>query len=126
LSYLAKIRNPRPAKVVVESDEMHSYVGHKKTTGGFGLVLIEKPANTLISLLGTETKTGLKLWSRIECQAEGIVATDCRKSHNEMISAEKLLQTKAETYTVESYNGQIRHSPVRFRRKTTCYSKSGK
>ena len=46
-SQLVEIRNPRPAKIV-ELDEIHSYVGHKKTTDGFGLVLIEKPENTLI------------------------------------------------------------------------------
>ncbi len=52
---LEDIRNPRPAKIL-ELDEIHSYVGHKKTTDGFGLVLIEKPSNTLISLLGTEVQ----------------------------------------------------------------------
>jgi insertion element IS1 protein InsB len=41
-----------------------------------------------------------------------------------MIPAEKLLQTKSETFTIESYNGQIRHFLARFRRKTKYYSKS--
>jgi transposase len=54
-SQLVKIRNPRPAKII-ELDEMHSYVGHKKTTDGYGLVLIEKPASTWISLLETEVQ----------------------------------------------------------------------
>jgi hypothetical protein len=40
----------------MELDEMHSYVGRKKTTNGFGLVLIEKQENTLISLLETEAQ----------------------------------------------------------------------
>jgi insertion element IS1 protein InsB len=70
------------------------------------------------------TKTGLTLWNRIVHQSCGIVATDYWKSYNKMIPAEKLLQTKAETYTVESYNAQIRHFLARFRRKTKCYSKS--
>jgi insertion element IS1 protein InsB len=61
---------------------------------------------------------------RIKEQATGIVATDYWKSYNEMIPSEKLMQTKAETYTIESYNGQIRHFLARFRRKTKCYSKS--
>ncbi len=52
---LEEIRNPRPAKVM-ELDEVHSYVGHKKTIDGFGLVLIEKPSSTLILLLGTEVQ----------------------------------------------------------------------
>jgi len=50
---LESIRNPRPCKVM-ELDEMHSYVGHKKTTDGFGLGLIEMPDNTLIWLSETE------------------------------------------------------------------------
>jgi transposase-like protein len=54
-SQLVEIRNPRPTKIV-ELDEIHSYVGHKKTTDGFGLVLIEKPENTLILLSETEAQ----------------------------------------------------------------------
>lgn len=52
---LEEIRNPRPVQLM-ELDELHSYVGHKKTTDGFGLALIETPENTLISLLGTEAQ----------------------------------------------------------------------
>ncbi|MCL2597778.1 MAG: IS1 family transposase, partial [Paludibacter sp.] len=40
------------------------------------------------------------------------------------VPAEKLVQTKAETYTVEGYNSRIRHYLARFKRKTKCYSKS--
>jgi insertion element IS1 protein InsB len=54
------------------------------------------------------------------------VATDYWKSYKEMIPIEQLVQSKAETYTVESYNGIIRHFLARFRRKTKCYSKSEK
>ena len=52
---LEKIRNPHPTKMM-ELDEVHSYVGHKKTIDGYGLVLIETPKSTLISLLGTEAQ----------------------------------------------------------------------
>ena len=51
------------------------------------------------------------------------MATDHWKSYNEMVPAEQLVQSKAETYTVESYNGIIRHFLARFRRKTKYYSK---
>jgi len=54
------------------------------------------------------------------------VYADYWKSYKEMVPEEKLRQTKAETYTVESYNGVIRHFLARFRRKTKCYSKSEK
>jgi insertion element IS1 protein InsB len=68
----------------------------------------------------------MKLWNKVKEYASGIVATDYWKSYNEMIPQKRLVQTKAETYTVESYNGQIRHFLARFRRKTKCYSKSEK
>jgi len=58
--------------------------------------------------------------------AEGYVATDYWKSYKEMVPIDQLVQSKAETYTVESYNGVIRHFLARFRRKTKCYSKSEK
>ena len=42
---------------VVEVDEMHSYIGSKKTTVGYGLLLIDMEKDSSISLLATgETK----------------------------------------------------------------------
>ncbi|WP_373802074.1 IS1 family transposase [Bacteroides heparinolyticus] len=52
---LTSIRNPRPVKIM-ELDEIHSYCGNKKTTVGYGLVLIENNANTLISMWETEAQ----------------------------------------------------------------------
>ena len=45
---LSSIRNPKPVQVM-ELDEIHSYVGSKKTINGFGLLLIEGRASSLIS-----------------------------------------------------------------------------
>ena len=39
---------------IVEVDEMHSYISQKKTTVGFGLLLIDLTKNSSISLLATE------------------------------------------------------------------------
>ena len=39
---------------VVELDEMHSYIGSKKTTVGFGLLLIDMERNSSTSLLAIE------------------------------------------------------------------------
>ena len=72
------------------------------------------------------TETGKILWNRVIGCEKGTVMTDYWKSYNEMIPSEKLIQSKAETYTVESYNGLIRHFLDRFRRKTKCYSKCEK
>ncbi|GJL57113.1 MAG: hypothetical protein NPIRA02_42450 [Nitrospirales bacterium] len=41
----------RPAAQIVELDELHSYVGHKKTTAGSGLLLIDLgSASSMLSL----------------------------------------------------------------------------
>ena len=50
---LDTIRNPRNCKIM-ELDEMHTYLGNKKTTAGSGLAWIELPDSTLIWLLETE------------------------------------------------------------------------
>ena len=47
------IRNDKPFRVM-ELDELHSYVGNKKTIDGFGLGLIETDENTLILLSAIE------------------------------------------------------------------------
>jgi transposase-like protein len=39
---------------IVEVDEMHSYIGQKKTTVGYGLLLIDLAKDSSISLLVTE------------------------------------------------------------------------
>jgi hypothetical protein len=39
---------------MVEADEMHSYIGSKKTTVGYGLLLIDMGKDSSISLLATE------------------------------------------------------------------------
>ena len=62
---LKELKTDKPAKII-ELDEMHSYVGSKKTIDGFGLLLIEKEDVSLISLLGIEAQrlgksSGIKL-----------------------------------------------------------------
>ncbi len=70
------------------------------------------------------TETGMKLWNKVKLNAKGLVMADYWKSYNEMVPANQLIQSKKETYTVESYNGLIRHFLARFRRKSKCYTKS--
>ena len=60
---LSEIRNTKPVHIM-ELDEMHSYVGSKKTINGYGLLLIEKRENTLISLLGTEAQQPEKIFGK--------------------------------------------------------------
>lgn len=66
---LKELKTDKPVKIL-ELDEMHSYVGSKKTINGFGLLLIEQEDVSLISLLGTEAqKRGNysgKKWNRLK------------------------------------------------------------
>jgi len=46
------------------------------------------------------------------------------KAYSDLIPAELLIQTKAETHLIESNNMPQRHWFARFRRKTVCVSRS--
>lgn len=50
--------------------------------------------------------------------------TDHWKAYEDFLPADRHIQSKAETYTVEGYNSLFRHFLARLRRKTKCYSKS--
>ena len=50
--------------------------------------------------------------------------SDYWKVYPQLIAADKLIQSKEETYTVEAYNTRLRHYLARLGRKTLCYSKS--
>ena len=64
------------------------------------------------------------MWDKVKDLSVKSFATDNWKSYEEFIPIEKHLQSKEETYTVESYNSRIRHYLARFKRRTKCYSKS--
>ncbi|GHT18790.1 hypothetical protein FACS189429_5770 [Bacteroidia bacterium] len=49
---------------MVETDEMHSYIGQKKTTVGYGLLLIDMVKDSSISLLATEATQQQKSFGR--------------------------------------------------------------
>jgi transposase-like protein len=58
-SELSEIRNPQDVKIM-ELDELHTYLGSKKTTNGSGQQLIEAQASSLISLLEIEEQKQVK------------------------------------------------------------------
>ncbi|OAV68414.1 IS1 transposase [Bacteroidales bacterium Barb4] len=66
----------------------------------------------------------MKLWENIKELTVSFYCSDCWKSYKEFIPAEKHLQTKAETFTVEGYNSRVRHYLARSKRKGKCYSKA--
>ena len=51
---IASLKNDAADIKMVELDEMHSYIGSKKTTVGYGLLLIDMERNSSTSLLATE------------------------------------------------------------------------
>ncbi|MFJ1425009.1 IS1 family transposase [Capnocytophaga canimorsus] len=121
-SQLEEIKNEKPISVV-EIDELHSYLQSKKYCW-IWIAVDREGKRYLDFVVGNRgTETGLKLWERINQEETKAYCTDYWKSYKEFIPAEKHVQTKAETYTVESYNSRIRHYLARFRRKTKCYTK---
>jgi transposase len=49
-----ELQNDKDPIEFAELDEMHSYIGNKKTIAGFGLLLIDLEKDSSISLLATE------------------------------------------------------------------------
>lgn len=49
---------------VVEIDEMHSYIGNKKTTAGYGLLLIDMENGSSILSLGNEMEKQVNYFGR--------------------------------------------------------------
>jgi len=92
---------------------------------GLWLAICRDSKRILAFEIGTRgLKTGKKLWEKVKnipCQR---YCTDHWEVYKQLIAAEKHICSKAETYTIESYNALFRHYLARFHRKTKCYSKS--
>ncbi len=52
---VTELKSSEPV-IYTEMDEMHTYVGQKKTINGYGLLLIDMGKNSSISLLATEVR----------------------------------------------------------------------
>jgi insertion element IS1 protein InsB len=68
----------------------------------------------------------MQLWSSTKQYEIKSFASDYWLAYQMIIPAEKHIQSKAETFTVEGYNSLFRHFLARMRRKSKCYSKSMK
>ncbi|HCR75123.1 MAG TPA: IS1 family transposase, partial [Chryseobacterium sp.] len=55
------------------------------------------------------TSTFKKLWNSLKDREINGFCSDYWKSYSELIPTEKHCESKAETFTVESYNSRIRH-----------------
>lgn len=70
------------------------------------------------------TKTAKKFWETIKHIEMKTIASDYWKPYEAIITKDKHIQSKAETFTVEGYTSLFRHFLARMRRKSKCYSKS--
>ncbi len=61
---VAKLQSETQDIEFVEVDEMHSYIGYKKTTVGFGLLLIDLAKDSLTSLLAIEAQKPQKSFGK--------------------------------------------------------------
>ncbi|WP_454064725.1 IS1 family transposase [Candidatus Nitrospira salsa] len=114
----------RPAAQIVELDELHSYVRHKKYCWVW-LAVDRLGKRFLAAVTGTRgVVTGARLWKTIKHPRIAQVMTDYWEPYEHFLPPTKHVQSKAETFTVEGYNSLFRHFLARFRRKTKCYSKS--
>ncbi|MBE7635061.1 IS1 family transposase [Tenacibaculum finnmarkense genomovar ulcerans] len=109
---------------MVEVDEMHSYIGHKKYCWIW--IAVDRYGKRLLHFVTGDrsTKTAKKFWEGIKDNQMKTIASDYWKPYRAIIIKDKHVQSKAETFTVEGYNSLFRHFLARMRRKSKCYSKS--
>ena len=70
-----------------------------------------------------EKETAEKFWEKTKGHEMDYIASDYWKPYESIISKEKHIQSKKETFTVRGYNSLFRHYLARMRRKSGCYSK---
>ncbi|WP_411725862.1 IS1 family transposase [Methyloglobulus sp.] len=110
---------------VVEMDEMHTYIGSKKTIGWIWIAVDRHGKRFLnCEVDSRDTDTGRKLWDAIKNNGITDVISDYWSPYEKFVPYALHTQSKAETYTVEGYNSLFRHFLARLRRKSKCYSKS--
>jgi insertion element IS1 protein InsB len=110
---------------VVELDEMHTYIGSRKTIAGSGWLLIEmandsSTAKWVPAAQKQDESDGRPLKNQPITQA----MSDYWWPYEQFVPKELHTQSKAEAYTEEGYNSLFRHFLARLRRKSKCYSKS--
>ena len=87
---------------------------------------VDRDAGKVIDFeLGSRSVKTLKpLWKRLSLTSHTTVCSDYFPAYAAVIPAEQHVESKAETWSVEGKNSQIRHRLARFHRKTFCYSKA--
>ena len=68
-------------------------------------------------------KTLKKLWKRLQLFKVEVYCADHWKAYNAVLPSEKLVQSKAETYTAEQTWSDLRHWFARFKRRGKVVSR---
>ena len=96
----------------------------KKTTVGYGLLLLDLQDGSSRLCESRGTETGMRLYDKLSSTDVDFYCTDHCKYHKEILESEFHIRSKAETYSVEGYNNRGRRYLARFKRKGKRYNKA--
>ena len=118
-----------PEELIVEMDELWTFIGKKKCTRWLWIALERKSRKVLAWVLGDRTETtAFELWERLPLSSEqrlnGTFCTDLWSAYNEPLLGTKRLTQKGQTNHVERLNCTLRQRLDRLVRKTLSFSKS--
>lgn len=118
-----------PEELVVEMDELWTFVGKKEQARWLWLALERRTRRVLAWVLGDRSeKTAFKLWDRLPLspgqRLKGTFCTDLWRAYDEPLLGVKRLTHKGETNRVERLNGTLRQRLGRLVRKSLSFSKS--
>lgn len=118
-----------PEEVVVELDELWTFVGKKKQARWLWIALERRTRGVLAWVLGDRSEaTAFKLWDRLpltpEQRLKGTFCTDLWRAYDEPLVGVKRLTRRGETNHVERLNCTLRQRLGRLVRKSLSFSKS--
>ncbi|MCY1704327.1 IS1 family transposase [Deinococcus sp. SL84] len=118
-----------PEEVVIELDEMWTFVAKKKQTRWIWIALERSTRRVLAWVLGDRSEqTAFKLWERLplslEQRLKGTFCTDLWRAYDEPLLGVKRLTRKGETNHVERLNCTLRQRLGRLVRKSLSFSKT--
>ena len=118
-----------PEDLVVEKDELWTFVGKKKQARWLWIALERNTRRVLAWVLGDRSEqTAFKLWDRLplspQQRLKGTFCTDLWPAYDEPLLGVKRLTRKGQTNHVERLNCTIRQQLSRLVRKSLSFSKS--
>lgn len=100
----------------------------KKITKSRNWIAIDQHTKHILGFVcgKRDSKTFKRLYNHLSTDNITLLCTDYWKAYADVIPTYKHLQSKKQTFTIESYNDRIHHYLARFKRRTKCYSKCKK